>query len=74
MKIQPITDEEMDGIRQRTGGAVAEQVNRRLKLGRYADKKRGVYTPPPSVKLRSGSLLMLLADYDIGTVPSLSGD
>lgn len=31
-----ITDAEIDAIRQRTGGAVAEQVNRILGLGPYA--------------------------------------
>ncbi len=33
-----ITDRELNEIRQRTGGPVAEQVNRLLKLGSYAHK------------------------------------
>lgn len=74
MNVHPITDDELNAIRLRTGGAVAEQINRRLKLGIYADKKQGAYTPPPDTKPRSGSLLMLLADYDIGALPSLSDD
>ncbi len=36
--VKPITDAELMAMRAQTGGQVAEQVNRRLKLGRYADK------------------------------------
>lgn len=110
--IQPITDTELDAIRQRTGGPVAVQLNRILKLGPYADAKTTVSIQrimklvnalPDAIKHatieelkelapvlekivalkdrsmemedaapRRGSLLKLLADHEVGNVPSLT--
>jgi hypothetical protein len=39
MAVEELTDCELDAMRAFTGGPVAEQINRRLQLGRYATRR-----------------------------------